>query len=597
MKESILKFSLPAAIVILLAAGCAKQAAPVGGPKDVTPPDVVKSSPKSGTTLFKEKSILITFNEYFTLDKLNEKFMMSPPAKTKPKIYAKDKTLHIDFREDLKDSTTYTLYFQDIIRDLNEGNPIPNFQYVFSTGSVLDSLSVTGNVVLSHNLESGKNILMMLYADLADSAPRKSFPDYLTIADVNGYFRINNIKAGKYRLYALEDLNSNNKYDPPDEAFAFFDSVLYVNPEKNFKLPDPEIKDTVKVKKGEKASKKVPFRYGDHKLFLFNGEKKAHYLVSSDRKMAYQFMYYLSLPPDTMKFRFRFEDNGSYNYFREKNTAGDTVMIWLRDSSLYLKPTIRTVVEFPYTDSTGNNIYKRDSIAMRFTIPTRPGKAKQQSTFKVNVNVSPAGIKPGQKIIFSSSTPLRPPDTTKIRLYRIHDKTRTREPVIFRADSLNSRNYFLTNKFNVGDKYLFIRDKGSFSNIYGEMSDSSGFNINVRETDSYGHLTLDVRNGNGNLIVQLLSDKESVLEERFLKNSGMADFPLLEPGVYRVKVIYDINGDGKWTTGDFSMQRQPEPVSYFHQEITVKADWEYVEIWDIGESHLKGETLKEKKEQ
>jgi hypothetical protein len=438
---------------------------------------------------------------------------------------------------------------------------------------------------------------MMLYANLADSAPGKSFPDYLTVADVNGYFRINNVKVGKYRLYALEDVNSNNKYDPPDETFAFFDSVLDVNPERNYKLPDPEIKDTVKVKKGERASKKVPFRYGDHKLFLFNGEKKAHYLVSSDRKMAYQFMYYLSLPPDTMKFRFGFEDNGSYNYFREKNAAGDTIMIWLRDSSLYLKPTIRTVVEFPYTDSTGNNIYKRDSIAMRFTMPTRPGKAKQQSTFKISVNVSTAGIKPGQKIIFSSSTPLRPPDTTKIRLYRIHDKTRTREPVTFRADSLNSRNYFLTNKFNTGDKYLFIRDKGSFSNIYGEMSDSSGFNINVREPDTYGHLKMDVTNGNGNLIVQLLSDKESVLEERFLKNSGMADFSLLEPGIYRLRVIYDTNGDGKWTTGDFSKNRQPEAVSYFHQEMQVKADWEYDENWDVGDLHLKGETLKEKKEQ
>jgi uncharacterized protein (DUF2141 family) len=596
MKDGILKYGLPAAFVMIIAASCAKQAAPVGGPKDITPPDVVKSIPKSGTTLFKEKSILITFNEYFILDKLTEKFMISPPVKVKPKIYAKDKTLHIDFKEDLKDSTTYTLYFQDIIRDLNESNPIPNFQYVFSTGSVIDSLSVTGNVVQAKNLEAGKNILLMLYANLADSAPVKILPDYLTIADANGYFRINNVKDGTFRLYALEDNNNNNKYDPPDEAFAFLDSAISVTPEKNFKLPDPVIKDTVTSKKDEKKAKPIPFIYGDHKLFLFNGEKKARYLSSSDRKMAYQFLYYLSLPPDTMKFDFRIADNGNYNYFTEKNKTADTIMIWLRDSSLYSRSEIKTVVTYPFTDSTGKNIYRSDSIPMRFNT-VRSGRTKQQTpTFKVNANVSPTGLRPGQKIIFSSNTPFAPPDTSKIRLYKLHEKKETVMPVTFRADSSNSRIYFLTTRFEEGERYLFIRDKGSFRNIYGDASDSSGFGISVRQLNSYGHLTMDIQNGSGDLIIQLLSDKENVLEQRTVKNSGKADFPLLEKGFYRVRVIYDLNSDGKWTTGNYDKGVQPEPVSYFPRELEVKSDWEIIEEWDVGLPHAKEEVLREKKE-
>lgn len=303
MKHGGLTSGTVAAAIMIIIAGCAKQAPPTGGPKDVTPPVMVKSIPPAGTTNYKGKSIYITFDEYFILDKLNEKFIMSPPVKVKPKITTKDKTLIINFKGDLKDSTTYTLNFPDVIRDLNENNPIPNFQYVFSTGSVLDSLSVTGNVVLADNLESGKNIFVMLYRNLADSAPRKVLPDYLSVADVNGYFRINNVKGGKYRLYALSDINSNNRYDLPDEAFAFLDSVIDVDPVRNYRPPEPVKKDTVIVKKVEKSSKNekvpklVPFINGDHKLYLFTAQKKVHYLSSSDRKMPYQFLYYMSIPP------------------------------------------------------------------------------------------------------------------------------------------------------------------------------------------------------------------------------------------------------------------------------------------------------------
>jgi uncharacterized protein (DUF2141 family) len=596
MKDGILKYGLLAAFVTILAAGCAKQAAPVGGPKDTTPPDVVKSVPASGTTLFKAKSILITFNEYFVLDKLNEKFMISPPVKVKPKIYSKDKILHIDFKEDLKDSTTYTLYFQDIIRDLNENNPIPNFQYVFSTGNVLDSLSVTGNVLFAGDLEPAKNILLMLYANLADSAPVKILPDYLTVADVNGYFRINNIKTGKYRLYALSDNNSNNKYDTPDETFAFLDSVIDVNPVKDFRLPEPEIKDTVTVKNGVKVNKTVPFKYGDHKLFLFNAEKKAHYLTSSDRKMPFQFMYCLSLPPDTMKFDFRIADNGNNDYFTEKNRTGDTITVWLRDSSLYSQPDIKTIVHYPFTDSTGKNIYRTDSIPMRYTM-IRAGRGKQKpATFKLSSNISPSGLKPGQKIVFSSATPFRPPDTAKIRLYRLVQKDQIAMPVTFSPDTTTSRNLFLNVQLKEGENYLFIRNKGSFGDIYGNNSDSSGTRLMVREPNSYGHLTMDVRNGTGDLIIQLLSEREIVLEQRKLKNSGLADFPLLERGLYRVRVIYDLNGDGKWTTGNYELRLQPEPVSYFPREIEVKTDWEIIEEWDVTVLHSKEKALREKKE-
>jgi uncharacterized protein (DUF2141 family) len=595
MKAGALKSGILTAAVALFVTNCAKISAPTGGSKDTTPPVVVKSIPPSGTTKFKGKSIDITFNEYFTLDKLNDKFMISPPVKTKPKITVKGKTLSILFMEDLKDSTTYTLNFPEVIKDLNEGNTIPNFQYVFATGNVLDSLSVTGNVVLADNLEAGKNILVMLYGNLADSAPKKVLPDYMTIADANGYFRINNIKAGNYRLFALSDKNSNNRYDLEDETFAFRDSVINVSAVRNYKPPEPVVKDTVISKKVAIVKKEIPFLFGDYKLYLFTGKKTVHYLSSSDRKLPYQFLYYLSIPPDTMKFAFRFADQGEYRYFTEKNRTGDTIMIWLRDSTLYYQPAIKTIATYPFTDSTKRNIYRNDTISMRFSFP-KPGKVKPGwKTFKVSENVG-GGIKPGQKVIFSSTTPLRPPDTSKIKLYHLQVKEKQRMPVIFVPDSTSSRKYILNTELSEGEKYLFIRDKESFGNIYGDQSDSSGVTISVRQPNSYGHLKMDVRNGQGNMIIQLLSQKESILEERRMVNSGLADFPMLEKGFYRVRVIYDINGDGKWTTGDFNKKIQPEPVTYFPRELETKADWEIVEEWDVSVTHSKPQELREKKE-
>ena len=175
---------------------CAKQMPPSGGPRDITPPKIIKSTPASGSLNFKGKSIVVTFDEYVALDKVNEKFMISPPVNKKPNIVLKKKSLYIEFKEKLKDNTTYTLYFQDAIKDLNEGNPIPNFQFVFSTGNVLDSLSVLGNIYNAFDLEAPENIIILMYKTLADSAPMKLLPDYITLADINGGFRINNIGEG-----------------------------------------------------------------------------------------------------------------------------------------------------------------------------------------------------------------------------------------------------------------------------------------------------------------------------------------------------------------------------------------------------------------
>jgi uncharacterized protein (DUF2141 family) len=585
---------------------CARQMPPSGGPRDISPPVITRSVPLNGSLNFKGKNIIITFDEFVVLDKINEKFMISPPVNKKPEISLKGKSLNIQFAEKLKDSTTYTLYFQDAIRDLNEGNAILNFQFVFSTGSVLDSLSVTGNVYNASDLEITENTLILMYKQLADSAPVKLLPDYISLADINGGFRINNIKEGTYRLYALQDKNNNKKYDLADEGFAFMDDPVDINHIRNY-LPVIKVKDTTKVnapktsntkiKIAQKKPQEVPLIDGEFKLFLFTSAKKHHYLTSSSRNNPNLLSYTLSLPPDSLAFEFAIPDIDRKCYFIEKNITGDTIDVWLTDSLLYSKQQINTVVDYPFTDSTGITKPRIDTIPMRFTV-TRATKNKEAlSKYTFSSNLYGSSIRPGQQIIFKSQTPFNTPDTTKIRLYETGKAGNTSIPFSIIKDSLNTRRCFLKTKFKEGSTYLFIADSASFSNIFGDVADSAGMKFSVRMPDTYGRLTMNISNVTSEAIIQLLDTKEKIISEKHLKADGKVEFPFLEKGNYRLRVIYDLNGDGKWTTGDYHIQQQPEPVSYYSGEIEIKIDWEILQDWDINKQNQKDQKLKAKNNQ
>jgi hypothetical protein len=174
------KHFFPIFILFSLIGGCAKVGSPSGGPLDRTPPEVVRSIPPSGTTNFTDKKIIITFNEFIQLNEINQKFMVSPPMDNLPELRLKGKNLEITYEDDLRENTTYTFYFQDAIRDLNEGNPIDNYSFVFSTGPALDSLTVTGNVLKAYDLNPPEDVMAMLYSDLSDSAFIKKIPDYIS---------------------------------------------------------------------------------------------------------------------------------------------------------------------------------------------------------------------------------------------------------------------------------------------------------------------------------------------------------------------------------------------------------------------------------
>ena len=592
MYRRIVKYIFLIASLLTMLGACAKISSPSGGPRDKTPPVVLNIVPEDGTKNFKGESFSITLDEYVVLDNINEKFMVSPPMVKKPDILIKGKSINVNFNEELKDSTTYTFYFLDAIKDLNEGNKIDNFKFVFSTGPVLDSLTVTGNVYNAFDLEVPENTLAIMYQDLADSAVIKTLPDYMSRVDDKGYFRFDNVRPGRFRLYALKDVDNSKNYNLNDEEFAFMDSTINITTETNY---FPVVIDTTSAADSLKKAPALPVMTGEYRLFIFTGPKKDHYLSSSSRDLPYRLTYTLSLPPDTMKFEFAIPGADQNSYFTERSKYGDTIQVWLTDSSLYSQPEITTYVKYPFTDTLGVITNLEDTIVLRFVEPrtTRSAKVKKP-VYSVTSNISGGTIKPGQTIVFTSQTPLRQPDTSRIRLYEVLDSNRIVLPYSFVKDSTNSCKYILDSKFSPGKKYLFIADSASFANIFNEVTDSTGLGFSVKNPDSYGKLTLKIKNNDGNLIIQLLDKNEKLLRKENISNDGSVVFPLLENGFYRVRAIYDLNGDGLWSTGDFSTREQPEPVSYYSTEIEIKTGWELEQDWDVRVKNLKNQKLRAK---
>lgn len=568
---------------------CAKINAPSGGPRDREAPIVTRSVPESGTINFTDNEIDITFNEYVVLDNINEKFMVSPPMSKKPKIAIRGKSLRIGLNEKLRDSTTYTFYFQDAIRDLNEGNPINNFQFVLSTGPFIDSLSVTGNVYTALTLDPPENTLVMLYKNLQDSAVQRQLPDYITRVEANGEFRINNVHQGIYRLYALKDLDNSKNYNRRDEEFAFYDSAIVITPEKNY-LPVTE--DTVEVKPVNGKIPAKPPVIGEYKLILFQAEKKDRYLTSSSRSQPYQLTYTLSLPPDSLSFSFSIAGQRGDSWFIEKNKDMDTITVWLTDSSLYNRQQLETIIRYPFTDSLGITEQKSDTVLMRYFAPRAPrGRVVKPTPYKVNTGNLTGQVRPDKKITFIAPTPIMIIDTSRIMLYETLKEGRIKIPYSIEADSITKCKYHMETQLKPGSNYLFIADSAAFKSIYGETSDSTGTRFSVMPVTLFGTLVIETENYNGSSIIQVLDNSDKEKRETYLVTEGKIEFPLLEKGRCRVRAIFDLNHDRKWTTGDFDLHLQPEPVTFLDKELEIKENWTYNEVMDLGIRNFKDPKL------
>lgn len=601
IKACILSFT------VVCLSSCAKIGSPTGGPRDTTPPVVMATVPEANSVNFTDDRIVITFNEYVTLDNINDNLIVSPPLATRPKVWLKGKSVIVDIEEDLREDFTYTFNFQNAIKDLNEGNILEGYRFVVATGPTLDSLSVTGNVYYAENLETPEKIFVMAYGNLADTAVQKTLPDYVGVIDPFGYFRIDNMKRGTYNLYALKDVDNNKRYNLPDEEFAFSDHHIELSADSSW-IP-PAVADTAAAADTTVAEQVIAAVQdiiahdddtlalaGKYKLFMFKKAVTARYLSSSQRKSKSQFEFIASLPPDSMDFEFSLPETTSENTFIAEHSAGrDTLLVWLTDSTLMENNPLAVNIRYPFTDSTGAVGYKTDTLNLRYVEARTPRNAVAEKPvpLAITTNFSAGGIRPGEKLVMRSETPLVPPDTSLIKLFSISEKDTLRAPFSLLRDSLTATKYILETNVTPDIRYLFTADSGAFRDIYGKYSDSTGVTFSQKPETAYGKLSFNIQNAGGKIIVQLLSNDETkVIMQRHMEGQGKAEFPLLDPGTYRARIIFDADGNGIWTTGDFEKKQQPEHISYYPDEIEVKARFDIEQDWDAATHNEKNQKLR-----
>jgi len=580
------------ALVVMFILSCAKINSPSGGPKDLDAPVILKSQPENSTVMFSGKSFVITFDEFVVLDKITDKFMVSPPLKTKPEIRLKGKNLVVSWEDTLADSTTYTFYFQDAIRDNNESNAIPNFQYVFSTGPVLDSLSLSGNVFGAFDLEVVPDVLVMMYSNLSDTAPRTLLPAYISRPDASGGFMINNIKPGRFRLYALKDINGNKMYDLEDEAFAFCDSIIDITPEAYYNI----IPDTIKYKPASAPEKTKDdiFTFGVHRLYAFTREAKKQYLRYTERKSSGSIGFGLAIPSDTGQVSIELTDIAPDTWYMENNARRDSFMLWITSPEVSDREVINALLTYPFTDTTGTLIQKTDSVIFRFRKPEVPrAGVRKTPALSLATNIS-GKLKPGAIPAFTGPAPLKEPDTSKITLMQIVDSIKTELQPVLVKDSINSRRILMKTPLKAGGSYTLECKAGAFTDIFGNATDSIVYKIAVGVVEDYGTVKAKLTGYEGDVIIQLLGDQEKVLQEKNFKSPGEVKFELIDKGRYRMRAIYDIDSSRTWTTGDFALMRNPEPVAYYPGELDVKINWDLEQDWDLGVMYSKDVSLRTK---
>ncbi|MGM0667094.1 MAG: Ig-like domain-containing protein [Bacteroidota bacterium] len=650
---------------VSLAASCAKTSSPSGGPVDEEPPRVLDSQPPNGSVNFSSRSFKITFDEYFVLDNIDQALMVSPPLEKKPLVKTRGKTMivELDEEEELNENKTYAFNFLNSIKDLNENNPLENFKYVFSTGDVIDSLSVTGHIYDAYNLEAGEEILLMLHAALPDSMPESTLPDYITRAGENGSYRIDNVAAGEYKIYGLKDDNNNKLYDLPGEAFAFLDSSIYVSPENNYipvrpdslvapadsgllapadtagvgaEEPGPpadslrkdrpaidtlgrdpiatdprqgypqggELPVSAATRADSMKYERIPGK--EVELYYFVAERKTQYLTGSSRPQPYLLQFTFAIPVDTSSIEVNFIESGNdeeytgldVDYIREFSAGKDTCRLWLTDSSYYSRERITLLLGHPRTDSLGQLQAVTDTIRLRYRAPaagrSRAPARQQTATLTLKTNISQAsGLKPEQNPVFVFDTPMLEPDTSRIKLYLQNDSLEKAMDYRVYRDSVNNKKFIFRTRLDPDSMYVLLVHEGAFENIYGLTNDSLNYKFRVRNPEQLGKLVVNITGFNGNIILQLLDAGENIVIEKkiSLPSEGSVEFPYLDSKEYLVKAIFDLNGDGKWTTGDYDKKRQPEPVSYLPKKIDVKAGWEMIEDWHLDGIRKKEEAI------
>ena len=537
---------LVALVSLLAVASCARKGYPTGGPKDETPPQTLASKPANESRHFAEKQFYIEFDEYVVLKNANDNVLVSPPLKHKPEYTTKGKGVLVKINDTLLPNTTYIFQFKEAIADFTEGNLLPSFEYVFSTGSDMDTLMLAGQVFDARNGNPWKEqVSVLAYRQeqcTTDTVAATEQPAFITRADKEGHFAFHYLPEGRYRLVALEDKNRNLRLDADDPAAwdtAFHSTVDSIDSAALVRLAisTPEVhrqritasefteKGRIRIVTavpmqhpsvaGEAGEWRLNARRDTLTLWCRNAKCDSTVLIVSDQGLQ-----------DTLKLRYRKTGGKSVPRIGNRGRGG---------SGEEGTPLMNALCG-------GNSAYY-DDLRLAFTNPI-----------------------------------VKMVDTAMAIITHTKDSSVTRAPFTLDSTGLGAR---IVASLKSGDTYRIFIPKGVFADLYGTATDSLTINLTPKD---YATLTLHITNTYPHpLVVEVLDSRDTIVQHQSLAANGTLKFLHLGAGDHRIRAVVDADGNGRWTPGDYRRQRQPEQSVMFEKTLQLREKWESEEHWTVKE--------------
>lgn len=583
-------------IFIIIAAAvmysCANIGNPSGGPIDKTPPIFMRSNPTPNAVNVKDRKIEIFFDEIVALKDPSTKIIVSPAQTEMPRMSALGRKVTVELVDSLLPNTTYTIDFSNSIQDNNEGNAIDNFAFAFSTGSVIDSMRVSGYVLDSRTLEPMQSVVVGLQSNLADSAFHKEKLQRVALTNDRGQFTIRNVSPGSYHIFALKDLDRDYKFGNPTEDIAFLDSIIVPS------IGSREAADTVYNDLNEidtimRATRPAYFP-NDILLSMFNEDRKSQYLANNLRVDSTRISLTFAAASDTLPSLSIVGRNDVPDqwYTLERSQTNDTLTYWIRPTHLVSADTLMVATTYLRTDTASNLSWGTDTLKFTFQRQKAKKKKKNEETDSLEqirfMELHP--LANGTQEVYA---PLLLQTGTPIERYSreaFHLQRKLQNDTIFypaeiksialRDSTLNRRDLMLKVDWEPGAAYKLAVDSLAMTDIYGLQTKPLKVDFNVRKMEEYGNIVFNITAVRDSAIVELLDGTEKIVLRAPVKNHR-AELLNLLPGKYYARLFIDRNGNGKYDTGNYDMHLQPEETVYYPGAINLKKNWDVEQTWDI----------------
>ncbi|QIK59968.1 hypothetical protein G7050_09045 [Dysgonomonas sp. HDW5A] len=578
---------------ILLGSGiivlsCASMGSPSGGDYDFDPPKVLSSRPTPNETFVKSGKVQIVFDELVQIEKPMEKVIVTPPQRNFPIIRAQNNKVIVELKDTLIANTTYTIDFTDAIVDNNEKNALEDFALSFSTGAVVDTLSISGKVLAADNLEPVSGIYVGIHSNLSDTAFTTLPFKRISRTNELGRYSIKGIAPGEYKIYALDDVNRDYKYDNPGEAIAFLDKIIVpsveaaVRQDSVFNLKDLSF-DTIKTVHYTK------FLPDDIVLRSFTSDFKRQYLQKHERLTEDVISIYFGAPTAMPKIEALDIPKPITDWSVLERTAGnDTLKFWITEKAIAAMDTLSLRVSYNMTDSLNKLQPVTDTLNFisrtKKKVKDDKKKDKDEEVTFLTLTTDIAQLFDVYKDInIEFDYPVKDFEKNKIFVQYQADSTYSNVDYVLEKDSLNPRKYRIQNKWIPGGQYRFVVDSATLHSYTGLWNDKQEVLFKVKTLDQYGSLDINIYNLPDSMpaFVELLDKSDKPVYRATVKDD-IASFVYLNPGIYYARIILDANGNGRWDPGDYSEMREPEMVNYYPKTFEIRAFWDITEDWDLG---------------